>query len=108
MAQVELGFFAGAIGLPFVVEGIALVIPIHSPIIDPLRPVGDGALHVFGDIIRRDDEISQPERTPAFDLTSTDKAANSKNWISPCSTAFFRAPPGMRRKRMWRLAWAAC
>ncbi len=57
--QLERLVFAGAVSLPHIVKGVALVVPIHSPVINPLRPVGDGGLDIGGNIIGRDDEIGE-------------------------------------------------
>jgi hypothetical protein len=49
--SLKIGILACAISLPLVLEGILAVIPIHGPIIAPLRPVFDGLLDFLRDII---------------------------------------------------------
>ena len=49
--------FAGPVGLPLVVEGVILVVPVHGPVVDPLRPVGDGLLDIGRHVVERDDEV---------------------------------------------------
>ena len=49
--------FAGPVCLPLVVEGVVLVVPVHGPVVDPLRPVRHCLLDVGGNVIERDDEV---------------------------------------------------
>ncbi len=55
--QGQLAVLAGAERLPLVVERVALVVPVHGPVVDPLRPVLDGGADLLGHIVRRDDEF---------------------------------------------------
>jgi len=57
---------AGAISLPFVVEGVAVVVPVHGPVVDPLWPFADNALHIHRYVVERNDEVGQSERDPAL------------------------------------------
>ena len=52
----------GPVGLPLVVEGVVLVVPVHCPVVDPLRPVRDRLLHVRGNVIERDHEVVKRQR----------------------------------------------
>ena len=78
--QSERTVLARSIGLPLVVECVALVVPVHRPIVDPLRPVFHGTPRIFRHVVRRNDKVFELERLrfayPFF--TSTDRAANSK------------------------------
>src|SRR5688572_11513979 len=50
---------AGAVSLPLVVEGVALEVPVDSPVVDPLPPMGDRALHILGHVVGMDHEVGQ-------------------------------------------------
>ena len=52
---------ARAIGLPLVVERVTLVVPIHRPIVDPLRPVLDGALCLLRHVVGGNGEVLEPQ-----------------------------------------------
>src|SRR5208282_4348985 len=49
--------FARPVGLPFVVEGVAAVVPVNRPVIDPLRPMLNGSARLLRHIVRRNDKI---------------------------------------------------
>src|SRR6266568_6080958 len=53
----QLGFVASTVFLDFVVESIVFVVPVDSPVIDPLRPVSDFLLNIRRHIVRRYDEV---------------------------------------------------
>jgi len=106
----QVTFFATAVILPFIVESIFAVVPVHCPVIYPLLPVGNCFPDVFRNIILWITKSVNVNVTACpFWVLSTDKAASSKKWISPCSTAFFSSTSrGMRMKRMLMFACAAC
>src|SRR6266567_4313704 len=61
----------GSVGLPLIVKGIVAVVPIHGPVVDPLAPVRDGMLHIFGHIVRGQEEVLQLHLDGCADLLDT-------------------------------------